>query len=253
MAKKKPTVRNVVADAAKQVEDRKRSRERALEVKRVDQVAAHRSDLRNQGIDPDVHDWGENPIEKDRLAALEGQGVEVQVDHRGRVKSATKADVWSQMLAQGRSRVEGEPAKGITEEQYAAVRRLEADMIKRAGLGIADLSLDRVDRSGDGEGLFGRMCEAGARVDDALRLAGPPAKWLLEALVGPNSIISDAKGADSWRDVVLRIMNEANPQSQSGCLRMAAMSLAAAYPEVDRLEKERERSRDQRVKEAQAA
>lgn len=132
--------------------------------------------------------WGDERPGKDRIASLKSQGVDVELDFRGRVKSATKMDVWAQMHAQAvKVAASAGRTASLTDEQYAAVRRLEGDMIARMGHGAAGWNLDRYDRQGDGAAITDRMVDAGARVDDALALVGPPSCRILLALVGPNA------------------------------------------------------------------
>lgn len=142
------------------------------------QRAAERSYLRDQGIDPAIHDWGNEAVEKDRIAALTAKGVDVELDARGRMKSANKADVFAYLHARG--------PKTFSDAQLAAVRELESDMIRRAGFGSA-FNTEKVDRQGEAAGMADAMAEAGARVEDVLALVGLPSSKILRALVGPDS------------------------------------------------------------------
>lgn len=201
-----------------------------LAKQRLDRMRNHAA----EGLDAIEAEYGQEPIDPQRRALLEAKGVEIATDHRGRVTRSTKVDVWAQMRAQ----------RALNEKCYNAIRQLEADMTERAGFGGAGFNLEKTDRSGDAAKITDRMVDAGARVEDVLKLVGPPLSRILQALVGP-----DAEEGD-WRAVVERITGEKNPQSQSASLRLAAQSVADVYPQVEARAADRWNARKDRLEDA---
>lgn len=173
--------------------------------------------------------WGETRLTKTEIAAYDRHDVEYGVDPRGRLKHARKADCFHQLHSKG----------ALTDEQLAAIRRLEADMIMRAGYGASAPTLDKVDRSGDAAAITDTMVDAGKRVDDALALVGPPSSRVLKALVEPGV---ECQNVD-WRAVVQIITGESNDRAQAAVVRLASQSLADIYPDVEKRELDRRKQR----------
>lgn len=183
--------------------------------------------------------WGEDRVTDDQAATFERHGVDYALDTAGRLKRAHKADVWAQLHSRN----------ALTDEQNAAVRRLEGDMIMRAGHGSADGEHVFVDRQGDAAAITDRQVEAGRRVDDALALVGPPSTRLLKALLEPGV---EGHHVD-WRSVVLIVTGETNDRAQAALLRNAAQSLAEVWPEVERREAIRRKDSAERRRQARDA
>jgi len=176
--------------------------------------------------------WGEDRASKDRLEALERHGAEVRTDSAGRITYAQKLDVWEQMFKRN----------NLTQAQHAAVRELQADMIRAAGFGMGEGDeYVVVDRQGDAAGAVDYMLEARSRVEDALQLVGPPSSRILSALLDPEA------PAEDWRAIVTRVSGETNAMSQGTVLRQAAQALADVQGEIDRREKARFNLRKDRL------
>lgn len=198
---------------------------------RVEREVAAKRDAKAREANPER--WGEERASKDRIASLQARGVEVNVDQGGRIKNAVKVDIWSQMLTW--------PNAKLSQSHYNAVRRLQEDMAIRAGANEGGGEFVMVDRQGDAALVTDRMAEAGARVDDALGLVGPPSAQILRALLGV-----DVDGVD-WRVVVEKLSGETNSMAQGAVLRQAARSLADVYDQVDAREMARWNARKDRL------
>lgn len=201
----------------------------------AERAALSRADARARKADPSR--WGEDPLAESELAAHARQGGDVALDLKGRVRHAHRADFIAVLHARD----------GLTRDQFLALRRLETDMIERAGNGGSDGAIVRyaaqgavIESQGDACAVTDRMVEAGKRVDAALTLVGPPSSRLLHALLTPGV---EGFRVD-WRGVVLRIMGERFPAAQAAVVRYAAQALADVYPQVDRDLRARRRPED---------
>lgn len=179
--------------------------------------------------------WGEEPMTAEREAKLRDKGFDVVLDLRRRIVRAHKQDIWASLFSRD----------ALTQEQHDAVRRLQRDMILRAGHARgAQNSRHDHDAPRDLCAVTDRMVEAGRRVDQVLRLVGPPSCRLLVAILGPA-----VEGRDvDWKAETARITGEVRPHSQSALLRMAAQTLFECYEALDKAARE---ARD-RAREAQA-
>lgn len=202
----------------------------------AERAALARADRRAREAHPDR--WGEDPLTQSELAAHARQGANVALDLRGRIRHAHRAD-WIGQLSE---------RDQLTREQTAALRRLEEDMIERAGNGGGGEAIVRyaaqgavIESQGDACAVTDRMVEAGRRVDAALTLVGPPSSRLLHALLMPG-----VEGLRvNWRGMVQKITGEKFDATQAAVVRYAAQALADVYPQVDRdLRARREDRRD---------
>jgi hypothetical protein len=91
--------------------------------------------------------------------------ADVQVSHaqRDQVDNARRADAFDCLKADMARKAPG---------AYDAVRRLERDMLIRAGQADPGRAMIRVDENEDGGGVLDRRLEAGAKVDAVLKLVG---------------------------------------------------------------------------------
>lgn len=166
--------------------------------------------------------WGEID-DADRIAALHTQGVDVRLDHRGRISSAQRGDIFHRLAARD----------AITPDQHRAVRRLEADMAIRAGRGGANDDMVFVDGASGGgsQGFAQRQVDAGMRVDAALAMVGPPASRVLKEILEPAA----ALGADvDWKAAISRITGEKDEGVYTALLRFACQALADCYQTIDK-------------------
>jgi hypothetical protein len=193
----------------------RRSRE-----KREARELAARASHKDQANNPDR--WGEAP-KADELATLKRTGAEVALDRLGRVKFAHRGDVFHQLA--GRD--------AITPRQHQAIRRLEADIAERLGVGGKGEALDVIDggSAGGAQGYTQRQVDAGKRVDAILAMVGPPACRLLQAILEPPLATGCAV---QWRRVVETITGEMRAEAQTALLRFACESLADCYDETDK-------------------
>lgn len=172
--------------------------------------------------------WGEDAMTPEREAALRAKGVEVVLNLQRRVVRAHKQDIWATLAARD----------ALTRDQLEAVRRLERDMIQRAGHGRAAPNRVIVDAPGDICAVTDRMVEAGRRVDSVLALVGPPSCRLLVAIIEPG-----IEGRDvDWRPEVHRLTGESAPHAQAALLRVAAQALHECYERLDEAEIDRRRA-----------
>lgn len=152
-----------------------------LEARRAKARAIEDARLREQGVDPAIARWGEDPVSPDREAAMKAHGFEAPLDHRRRMtRCAHKADIWSELCSRNR----------LTQEQLTAVRALQELMARRAGLagrGEGEAYAEtKVEATGDVCAVTDAMLAAGVKMDIALRLVGPPSSRLLAALLWPS-------------------------------------------------------------------
>lgn len=160
--------------------------------------------------------------------------ADVQVSHaqRDQVDNARRADAFDCLKADMARKAPG---------AYDAVRRLERDMLIRAGQADPGRAMIRVDENEDGGGVLDRRLEAGAKVDAVLKLVGPRDKWLLVELIERTvrvHILQDEDGAESgrlegWRANVAYITGEENPVAQGTAVRCACANLSEAYKQLD--------------------
>lgn len=144
--------------------------------------------------------------------------VRVVCDAAKRIVSAQRLDVFALL----RSR------QAITEAQYEAVRRLEADLAAAAGVDKPEQSLERVDRSSTGapgQNVSQRQIDAGRRVAEVLRGTGPINAKLLRALLEPQF----AGVLTRWREVVEQVTGETHHAAAAVVVRSACENLAEAY------------------------
>lgn len=192
---------------------------RAREKREAAALAAH-ANLKDQATN--ATRWGEAP-KPDELATLKRTGAEVAIDRLGRVKFAHRGDVFHQLA--GRD--------SITPRQHQAIRRLEADIAERFGVGGQGEAMDRVDggSAGGAQGYTQRQVDAGIRVDAILARVGPPACRLLQAILEPPLATGCAV---QWRRVVEQTTGEMRAEAQTALLRFACESLADCYDETDK-------------------
>jgi hypothetical protein len=160
--------------------------------------------------------------------------ADVQVSHaqRDQVDNARRADAFDCLKADMARKAPG---------AYDAVRRLERDMLIRAGQADPGRAMIRVDENEDGGGVLDRRLEAGAKVDAVLKLVGARDKWLLVELIERTvrvHILQDEGGAESgriegWRANVAYITGEENPVAQGTAVRCACANLSEAYKQLD--------------------
>lgn len=160
-------------------------------------------------------------VDLERALNLEARGVDFSAPS-GRLKYAQRADVWHRL----------QKRDAITSAQLAAVRRLERDMALRHGVRIDDPG-ERVvvDQSTDYQGSSQRQIDAGERVDEVLRMIGPPACRVLQDIL-ERPIMT---GLDvDWREAIARITGETRQEAQTALLRFAAQAVADVYDALDR-------------------
>jgi hypothetical protein len=219
----------------------------ADEAKRAKHRQTEDAQMRAEGVDPKIARWGDQPLDGQRVAALERQGYAVvradsdtaknpgrstvAVDHNGRqVKASHKADVWQQLFTRGT----------LSQSQLNAVRDLQDLMAKRAGLGGRDedkaYSSTRVEApSRDPCLVSDTMLTAGIEMDLTLALVGPPSSRLLTALLWPDVLAEP----HDWRDIVARVTGVTYALSQSVPLLIAAQALLDVRPQVQKAMGER--------------
>lgn len=174
------------------------------------------------GVDPDIAQWGEEEVTRQRQQELEAKGVQLALDQRRRLKHAKHIDIWEQLAKRD----------GLTGAQYDAVRAFQETMAVRAraaGRGAAH-GAPVVDSSGDACAVTDRMIEAGRRMDLTLALIGPPLSRLLSALMWPAVLCEHY----DWREIVARVAGEHEPHAQGALLRIAAQALVDVAPDVER-------------------
>lgn len=216
--------------------------------------------------------WEDEKLTEARRAELEGKGVVVATDFRGRLKHAHVADVWATMHDRG----------SLSRDAYNAVRHLQELMIVRAGFERAgEFAKEKTEATGDIPAITARMIDAGIEVDFTLKRVGPPLSRLLAALLDPNAerrdmrvdvlrctalkgrkrceaispgdaghckecgrefarIADEIAGAtreqivqpEDWRSIVARVCRITNPASQGTTLVLAAQTLLELRDEV---------------------
>ena len=119
---------------------------------------------------------------------------------------------------------------GMGPGHYDAVRRLERDLLVRAGAGDRGPLTQRVDRDRKHD-FVDVQVRAGERVDKVMARLGKRDQWLIQELLKPAS-----PEHPTWRDVVYYITGEANPHAQAAVVRMSVANLFLAYREVDGLD-----------------
>ena len=202
--------------------------------KRTAQIEAAMADAR--AIEATPARWGEQPAPISMREAFERQGVEFDLDHKGRLKRAKRVDFWEDLHQK----------RALADHQLAAVRRLERLIHERTHGPERPFDLGDVvvQRQGDAAGVTDAMIEAGRLVDRILRFVGPPSSRLLAALIEPGVYGEPIV----WRDVVARETRETNDRAQMAAVRFAAQALADVFDEQDRSPRaflaEAERARD---------
>jgi hypothetical protein len=193
------------------------SRKRKAEPKTPEEIAADRQ--RKRELDFDAAGLQSTAAHLDRNADVEV--TRSGGDREGRKvleDSARRLDAFASLKV------------GMTPGAYDAARRLERDMLTRAGLTDRGRSLIRVDQQGTKD-------HTDRAIDAARRVEGVAAKlslrdwWLLSTLVNQEARFA------SWRDAVQHITGEDNANAQGAAVRAACGNLAEAYEKLDRVAK----------------
>lgn len=179
--------------------------------------AAERARLR------DPAEWGVSPE-----TAAQPDVVTVP-ETRTRLAGARRDDVFDRLHARAPER--------FTRAHLDAVRRLERDMAQRRGEVWRPPYLGRIDGGQGSRELVTRLSlKAAERVEAALGAVGYGRRRILEELIQPTVIRTDAVG--SWRVIVALVAKVTDRDKQAALVRDAAEALRAHYAAVDRGEKD---------------
>lgn len=112
---------------------------------------------------------------------------------------------------------------------YDAARRLERDLLIRAGQADRGQPMMRVDGGPDPDHARAlRMIAAGDRVDAVLGRLSERDVWLL------TELIVGCPERREWRGSVAHITGEVNPNAQGAAVRAACVNLRDGYAAVER-------------------
>lgn len=109
---------------------------------------------------------------------------------------------------------------------YAIARKYEVDVVTAAGEHDRGRSLNRVDGDRPG-GREDDMIDASKRVKFVRGQIGAFNANLLDELISPSALTRLC--GPTWRDTVSLIAHETNEHAQAAVVRLACLSLAAAY------------------------
>lgn len=177
--------------------------------------AAAQADKRNPGT------WG---VSAEIVQLRTADDVDMTFTQRGRVLAAKRSDPFDLLHA----------ARGLTDDQHRAARRLFRDWCLRAGVQDQErLALpEKIDGGRpDPSGRINQvMIDAGGRIHAAMGAVGPVNARLLTELISP---MVDLGQIIAWRGVVQRVTGEADRNAQGAMVRQACESLRLVYAAAD--------------------